>query len=119
MKKQIVIALLLAATARAENAVYFKAGETNSIAPGLKIYVESISTTNLYNVIFYEYDPLDKLKRTGHSEYANYDMSKPDILILNLHDVTFKQTSKDGIEQTIKAKLCPIRVDTKTIRIHK
>ncbi len=110
MKNQIITALLLATTAYAEKEPLFKAGETNSIGPGLKIHIESISATNLYNVTLYEYDPLDVLKRTARTKQASYDFSEPGVLTLNLYNVTLKQTAKDGREQIIKAKLYPVRV---------
>ena len=113
MKKLMIITSLLAVTVLAGTIPQFTAGETITLEDGTKVYAESVTSTNLQNVILYEYDDKDQLKSTAQAETADYTITEAGEVKLTLHNATIETKDEDGISTTVKAKSFPLVLNKK------
>jgi len=107
MKKLMIITSLLAVTVLAGTIPQFTAGETITLEDGTKVYAESVTSTNLQNVILYEYDDKGQLKSTVKAETADYIITETGEIRLALSNVVIKKKDESGAPVTIKAKSWP------------
>lgn len=84
----------------------FKAGETITVMDGLKVYAESVTTTNLHNVIIHGYDD-DQLSFTAKAESADYNITETKIEF-TLSNGTLEAKDQNGIKKAINFVTYPL-----------
>ncbi len=111
--KTLIAAVLLAATCgrAGDTAPIITPGVTNRLDWDMWVCAANVAQTNMTDVVFFERRPTAPTPRIVKAKTADIDLTDPAILRLNLRDVTFEESGKDGLTRTIRAHLYPIRID--------
>lgn len=90
------------------------AGVTNPIAPGMTLFAEQVSGTNLANVVFTHGAGVSRDTRRVIAAHADVSISS-DVVTINFRDIVLIDET-DGHIQTVKAQLLPVRIPLDEIK---